>query len=259
MRIPAYGYIRVSTEEQGREGVSLEAQAAQIEYYCKAHGLNLVAIFRDIKSARTINRPGFRAMERMVLKDGLAQAIVYSRLDRLFRNLKNFVEVGDKLRKKDIALHSITEGFDTKSAIGRCISQIIASFAQLESDLNSERVSLSIQVKKKNGEKYGPVPYGYDAIPFTQKVHGKKKTVEMLVPNEKQAVIQRMQELRIQKMTYRKIAQTLTEEGYDTPQGRRRKWIHTSVKKILKRVERDQELLAKPLPSPARSHLHSRT
>jgi DNA invertase Pin-like site-specific DNA recombinase len=259
MRIPAYGYIRVSTEEQGSEGFSLEAQAAQMEHYCKLYDLDPVAIFRDFKTARNTKRPGYQAMKRMALKSGRVQAIVFLRIDRIFRNLKDFVNTRDEFEKKDIALHSITEKFDTKSAMGRCIYQIIATFAQLESDLNSERVSLIIKNKRKNGEKYGPVPYGFDAVPYTRTIHGKKKVVHMLVPNEKQAVVQRMQELRARKMTYRKIAQTLTEEGYDTPQGRKRKWIHTSVKKILKRVERDQELFAKPLPSPTRSHPHPRT
>src|SRR3989304_5228544 len=93
--IPAVAYLRVSTEDQAREGFSLDAQRARIRAYCRAKGYVLVREFVDDGfSGRTTNRPGFRELMRAIREgvwvDGVTKrigAVVVAKFDRLNRNL----------------------------------------------------------------------------------------------------------------------------------------------------------------------------
>jgi hypothetical protein len=83
------GYVRVSTEQQAQEGVSLDAQRARIKAYCVSQAISLVdVIVDDGYSAKSLERPGLRAALRM-LADGKADGIVVVKLDRLTRSVKD--------------------------------------------------------------------------------------------------------------------------------------------------------------------------
>ncbi len=95
----AIGYIRVSTEMQVNEGVSLDAQSAKIRAYCELNDLELVEIICDAgKSAKNTERDGLQKCLSMIAS-GEAQAIVVYKLDRLSRKvLDTLKSSGKKLR-----------------------------------------------------------------------------------------------------------------------------------------------------------------
>ena len=162
----AVGYVRVSTEEQSREGVSLDTQAAKIRAYADLHDMDLVGIIEDAGiSGKSIKaRPGIRAVLEMVKARKVDAVIVY-KLDRLARNTIECLEMAKLMDKSGCAEHSISEKLDTQSALGRFFFTLTASLAEMERGLISERTKAALAQKRANGEKTGgDCPYGYKAV-----------------------------------------------------------------------------------------------
>ena len=85
----AIGYVRVSTQEQASEGVSLDAQRDRLTAYCKMNGIKLIDIKADEGiSGSTLERPGLQAALQM-LKRGRANTLLVAKLDRLSRSLRD--------------------------------------------------------------------------------------------------------------------------------------------------------------------------
>src|SRR5664280_2088883 len=157
----AVGYIRVSTEEQAREGISLDNQKAKIEVYCELNDLNLVKIIEDAgKSGKDLNRDGIQSLLGMI-KARAVDAVVVYKLDRLSRRVKDTLTLMDLIEKKSVAFHSITERIDTKSAMGKFFLNIMASMNQWERDTISERTKDALQMKIGKNERAGQIPYGW--------------------------------------------------------------------------------------------------
>ena len=159
----AIGYIRVSTEQQADEGVSLAAQRAKITAWCALNDYELVAIYEDVGiSGKTVSkRPQLQAA-LSEMKKGMA-LVVYS-LSRLARSTKNCIEIADELKATGSDLVSLTEKIDTSSAMGEFFFTLIAALGQMERKVIGERTKAALAHKKANGEKYAPVPFGYAEV-----------------------------------------------------------------------------------------------
>ena len=159
----AIGYIRVSTEQQADEGISLAAQRAKIEAWCELNDYELVAIYEDAGvSGKTVSkRPQLQAA-LAEMKKGMA-LVVYS-LSRLARSTKNCIEIADELKSAGSDLVSLTEKIDTSSAMGEFFFTLIAALGQMERKVIGERTKAALAHKKAIGEKYAPVPFGYKEI-----------------------------------------------------------------------------------------------
>ena len=128
----AIGYIRVSTEEQAREGISLENQHAKIRAYCELNDLALVEILEDAgKSGKDLNREGMHALMDKIRARSVDAVVVY-KLDRLSRRVRDTLSLMDLIEKRSVAFHSITEKIDTKTAMGKFFLNIMASMNQWE-------------------------------------------------------------------------------------------------------------------------------
>lgn len=132
----AIGYVRVSTEQQASEGVSLEAQRAKIEHWCKANDYELVNVYVDagISGKSMDKRPGLLDPLKS-LKKGMA-LVSYS-LSRLARSTKDALSIGEAVAKKKSDMVSLTEQIDTTTAAGkmmfRCQSWLSSSATWLPS------------------------------------------------------------------------------------------------------------------------------
>jgi len=155
-------YTRVSTEDQAKEGFSLDAQLDKLRSYCKARDWIVAEEYVDDGySGRTIKRPAYtRMMEEIDKWD----AILVIKMDRIHRNSKNFMFMMDHLNKNKKEFVSMNESFDTSTAIGRFVMNIIQGIAQLESEQIGERVYIGMEQKAKTiGGVLGfNIPYGYD-------------------------------------------------------------------------------------------------
>lgn len=157
----AIGYVRVSTEGQATEGVSLEAQKAKIAAWCNLNGFTLEAIHVDagISGGKMANRPGLAlALDAACSKR--AALVVYS-LSRLARSTKDAIAISERLDKAGADLVSLSEKIDTTTAAGRMVFRMLAVLAEFERDQISERTMVALAHKKAQGHRVGTLPFGY--------------------------------------------------------------------------------------------------
>ncbi len=155
-------YTRVSTEEQAKEGFSLDAQLEKLKSYCKARDWIIADEYIDDGySGRKTKRPAYNKMMNEMNK---WDALLVIKMDRIHRNSKNFMLMMEQLNKNKKEFISMSESFDTSTAIGRFVMNIIQGIAQLESEQIGERVYIGMEQKaKSNGGVLGfNIPYGYD-------------------------------------------------------------------------------------------------
>lgn len=155
----AVGYIRVSTEEQAREGFSLGSQTGKIQAYCTLKDWRLMRLYVDDGfTGKDDDRPEYqRMMAAMSTWDG----VIVIKLDRIHRNLRNFLAMTDTFRAKGKEFVSIYESLDTSTAVGRFVVVIFAALAQLESEQIGERTSWGMAQAKKEGVHVGRPPIGF--------------------------------------------------------------------------------------------------
>lgn len=157
----AIGYVRVSTEEQAKEGISLENQRAKIQAYCRLHDMALIDIIEDAgKSGKDLNREGVQAIIERIKGRKIDAVIVY-KLDRLSRRVLDTLNLIELMKKHTVVFHSITDSIDTKTAMGKFFLNIMASLAQMERDLISERTKDALRHKISRNERAGQIPYGW--------------------------------------------------------------------------------------------------
>lgn len=155
----AIAYVRVSTEEQATDGVSLEMQKSKIAAWADLNGYDLAGVFDDAGvSGAKADRPGLAAALAAV---GKGDALVVYSLSRLARSTRHTIEISERLDKVGADLVSISEKIDTTSAAGRMVFRMLAVLAEFERDQLAERTSAAMQHKKSKGELVGAVPYGY--------------------------------------------------------------------------------------------------
>src|SRR4051794_852240 len=149
------GYVRVSTDEQSTSGAGLEAQRQAIVAECERRGWQLVGVVDDAGfSAKDLKRPGVREALR-VLEAGDAAALVVAKLDRLSRSMIDFTALMGKAQKQGWALVALDCAVDTTTPTGEAMANMIATFAQLERRLISQRTREALAIKKAAGVKLG--------------------------------------------------------------------------------------------------------
>ncbi len=159
----AVGYVRVSTDEQV-QGFSLEGQAERIRSYAESQDYSLECIYRDDGySAKDLNRPDIQRLLADVASGSVDVVLVY-KLDRLSRRLRDLTEVLDLLTKHGTRFESVTEPFETKSAPGRLMLNVLGGFAQFEREVNGERVLLAMERRFREGKWMVQPPYGYRMV-----------------------------------------------------------------------------------------------
>ena len=160
----AVGYVRVSTDMQAVEGMSLEAQTAAIEHYCAAQGFRLVRICRDVMSGARDQRPGLQEA-----LDGLergADVLVVLKVDRLSRSILHFCQLYERYFKSgEKELVAIRESIRLDSSLGRALVSILLVFAQMEREATGERTREAIHHIRQRGYHFGKPPYGMKRAP----------------------------------------------------------------------------------------------
>ncbi len=223
----AIGYVRVSTEDQAKEGVSLDNQKSKIEAYCQLKDLQLSEIIEDAGiSAKNLKRPGVQRVLKLSKKKQIDAVVVY-KLDRIFRSTVDALETTKMFEKWGVSFHSIEETLDTQSAMGRFFFTLTAALAEMERRIIGERTKAALSHKRSRNEKTGgDVPYGYDLSP-----------AGILIKNDsEQKVIRLIRQLDKDGMSLRKICRELEKLEYPTKRGNSI-WHPQTISKILKRQD----------------------
>lgn len=125
-------YIRVSTEDQAREGYSLEVQKEYLESFATREGYEVFKVYCDDGiSAYSTRRPALQAL----LADAKAKRfglVLVHKIDRFSRNLKDMLNLVDELSKYGVGFRSATEPFDSTTSAGKLMFQQLGSFAEFE-------------------------------------------------------------------------------------------------------------------------------
>jgi site-specific DNA recombinase len=226
----AIGYIRVSTEKQAEEGVSLDAQKEKIRAWCDMHDYELVAIEEDagVSGKSMKKREGLRQALARVEKGTALVAYSFSRLARSTRDL---LDIADILQKRDADLVSISERIDTSGATGRLVFTILAALAQFERELIGERTKSSLDHKKRVGEAYSPTPFGFDRV----ERDGEGEKARLVVNEDEVRLLEQMKTMKEEGASLRGIASMLNACGVKPKRGA--KWHASSVKKMLERPD----------------------
>jgi len=125
-------YIRVSTEDQAKEGYSLEVQREYLESFAKREGLEVFKVYQDDGiSGYSTERPALRELLKETKGRKFDLVLVY-KIDRFSRNLKDLLNLVDELSSSGIGFKSATEPFDTTTSAGKLMFQQLGSFAEFE-------------------------------------------------------------------------------------------------------------------------------
>jgi len=215
-------YTRVSTEDQAKEGFSLDAQLDKLRSYCKAARDWAIGgeYIDDGYSGRNTKRPAYTKMMEELEEWGVLLVI---KMDRIHRNSKNFMLMMEYLKKEEKEFVSMTESLDTSTAMGRFVMDIIQRIAQLESEQIGERVYIGMEQKAKtNGGVLGfNIPYGYDYV------DGK-----LLVNEDEAKQVKNIFQMYLNGLSMKKIADVLNSKSIPTKQNKT--WGSQTVSMILK-------------------------
>lgn len=204
-------YVRVSTEGQARDGVSLDAQLERCRAMAVARGAKVLGEFRDEGlSGRDgiAQRPGLAAAVE-VCRRNKAVLIVYS-ISRVARRQRLLWSLLDPESGVGLDVVSATEPFDTTSPMGRAMLGMIAVWSQLEADLVSQRTKDALEHVRKRGVRLGAPP------------------ASALVPG----AVAEIRKMRSEGLTIREIVERLNSG--EVPSARGGKWWPKTVRSALK-------------------------
>jgi len=205
-------YLRVSTEDQAKEGYSLEVKREYLESFAKREGWDIFKIYQDDGySGYTTDRPALKELLEDARQRKFNLVLVY-KLDRFSRNLKDLLNLVEELSTYDIGFKSATEPFDTTTSTGKLMFQQLGSFAEFERNRIAERVfpGMVRGVLKGNWQGARYSLYGY-------KYNKEKKLLE--VGEQEAKVVKLIYTLFLSGKSIRSITEYLTRKGYRNRNG----------------------------------------
>ncbi len=154
-------YIRVSTEDQAREGFSLGEQKEKLQDLCKYKGYEIYKVYEDAGiSAKNMERPAFQEM-MSDMRSGKINIIISYKLDRITRSVQDLEKLLKELEKYNCDIACAVDDINTDSANGKFITRLLTSVSQLEIERTSERTKFGLIGAIKAGHIPGITPLGY--------------------------------------------------------------------------------------------------
>ena len=205
-------YVRVSTEDQAKEGYSLEVQREYLESFAKREGLEIFKVYQDDGiSGYSIERPALKELLKDAKGKKFDLVLVY-KIDRFSRNLKDLLNLVDELFSCGVGFKSATEPFDTTTSAGKLMFQQLGSFAEFERNRIAERVFpgmvKGVQQGNWQGARYAPYGYSYNK---------EKKLLE--IDEQEAKVVKLIYTMFLCDKSIRSITEYLTRKGYRNRKG----------------------------------------
>lgn len=215
-------YIRVSTENQAREGFSLGEQEEKLRQLCKYKGFEIFKVYKDagISAKDMKNRPAFQTMLED-MKNGLINYIVAYKLDRVTRSVRDLEVLISTLEKYHCYLICDRDDVNISTANGRFFVRMLTVLSQLEIEIVSERTKFGLNGAIKAGHIPGKCPLGY--------YRDKDKTLKN--DNSTKDVVVRIFEMYLEGKSYQTIVNILNKEKVLYPEVKH--WIDSSINRII--------------------------
>jgi len=195
-------YMRVSTEDQAREGFSLPEQKERLEMFCKIKGYEVIDYYEDAGiSAKTGNyRPEFERLKNDIRAKKI-NTIVALKLDRITRSIYDWENLMTFLDENEAYLDCVNDEINTTTANGKMISRLLMSVSQNEIERTSERTKVGMAGAIKQGHIPHQAPLGYK--------HENKKLV---IDYSTKDIVIRIFDLYYNGWSYKKISNLFNEE-----------------------------------------------
>ncbi len=195
-------YIRVSTEDQAREGFSLPEQESRLRAMCEYKGYEIYKVYKDAGiSAKTGNyRPAFEELKEDI-KTKKCNTIVVLKLDRLTRSVYDMEHIMKFLEENEAYLDCANDDINTTSANGKMVARLLTTVSQNEIERTSERTKIGLSGAIKMGHIPTHAPFGYK--------HENKKLV---IDYSTKDVVIRIFNLYYNGNSYQKISNILNSE-----------------------------------------------
>jgi DNA invertase Pin-like site-specific DNA recombinase len=213
-----FGYSRVSTEEQAESRNGLDAQLATIDAEADRRGWAIEHFADEGKSGKDINENLREVLG--LLACGQGDGLVVAKMDRLARSVLHASEIIEQATRQGWSLVILDMQLDLTTPAGEAMAHMLATFAQFERRLISQRTKEALAARKARGSRLGPKP------------------------KAPAGVIRRIVMDRNAGLSYRRIADALTAEGVLTPAGRPTAWEHSTVRRIFQYATAAAELEA---------------
>jgi DNA invertase Pin-like site-specific DNA recombinase len=197
-------YVRISVDRD--DETSTQTQSERVRAYCKAHGWPVLDVIvepgRSAYRSTRSSRPGFKRVMGLI-DSGAANVLVVWKLDRAERNTEGICALVRELAERGAQFVSVTEQFDTATASGRMMLQVLASLAEMESATKSERTKAWQDHRRTNGATpTGPRPFGYQ-----------RERNRLIVDKAEAAVIRRAARAVLAGKSFRSIVRDLDAAG----------------------------------------------
>ncbi len=213
----AFCYARVSTQMQVEDGISLDAQEKQLRYAAESQGYTVEMLREEGRSGKSIKGRPILTKALEDLDEGRAQALFVTRLDRLARSTRDFLDIVDRSHKNGWRLALLDLGLDTATYQGRFVVTIMSAMAEMERGMISLRSKDIHQDRRNNGK-----IWGIDLGPL---------------PLIDEAVIDRIERERNLGLSYKNIADNLNRDAIPTVLGGE-KWYASTIRKAYLRVKK---------------------
>ena len=213
-------YIRVSTEDQAREGFSLGEQEEKLLQLCKFKELEVYKVYKDagISAKDMEHRPQFQAMLQD-MKEGKINYIVAYKLDRITRSVRDLEELISVLEQYNCFLLCDRDDVNTSTANGRFFVRMLTVLSQLEIEIVSERTKFGLNGAIKSGHIPGQRPFGYT----------KSEDKKMIVDNATKPYIEKIFDMYLEGKSFQQIANYFKENNIYP----KKKWRDTTIQKII--------------------------
>lgn len=220
----AIGYLRVSTEQQASEGVSLEAQRERLASWCNANGYKLAEVFMDagISGGAPLDKRQGLLSALDAVKQHKAAILLVTKRDRLARDVMVAAMAEHLIKKTGAKVMATDGGGNGDSPEDMLLRTLQDAFAQYERAMIRMRIKVALAHKKRKGEKYSPVPFGFKAV-----------EKRLVVVESEAKVVARILSERKAGRTLTQIADGLNAEGICGKRGG--KWAAASVRYVINR------------------------
>jgi site-specific DNA recombinase len=215
-------YIRVSTEDQAREGFSLGEQEEKLRQLCKYKDFEIYKVYKDagISAKNMKDRPAFQQMLED-MKAGKLNYIVAYKLDRVTRSVRDLEVLITTLEDYHCYLVCERDDVNTSTANGRFFVRMLTVLSQLEIEIVSERTKFGLNGAIKSGHIPGKCPFGY--------YRDTDKTLK--INNSTKDLVIRIFEMYLEGKSYQAIANILNSEKINSPT--KKKWIDSTIDRII--------------------------
>ena len=213
-------YIRVSTEDQAREGFSLGEQEEKLLQLCKFKELEVYKVYKDagISAKDMEHRPQFQEMLKD-MKEGKLNYIVAYKLDRITRSVRDLEELISVLEQYNCFLLCDRDDVNTSTANGRFFVRMLTVLSQLEIEIVSERTKFGLNGAIKSGHIPGQRPFGYKSA----------EDKRMVIDSSTRPYVEKIFDMYLEGKSFQQIANYFKENNIYP----KKNWKDTAIQKII--------------------------